>query len=355
MTASREIRLVRRPQGLPTPADFLLVDVQLPEPADGEFLVRNSWMSLDPAMRIRMSGATGYMSPFKLDRPLNGMAVGEVVASRTAEVQPGDQVLHPFGWREYAVVRGGAAGRAAASTRVEVDDATPARWYLGPLGRVGLTAYVGLLDVGELRPHDTVFVSGAAGAVGGLAVQIAKLRGHTVVGSAGSAAKVAFVRDVLGADAAFCYRDGDVRDLLAATAPDGIDLYFDNVGGEHLEAALAALRPQGRVALCGAIATYNAAAPVPGPANLFAAVTKGLTLRGFLVHAYEHRMPEFRSAMRQWLADGTVLYPETVTEGLEHAPEAFIALLRGETTGKALVKLGQLDALGAESGAPVGP
>ncbi len=339
MTHSREIRLVRRPRGLPEPADFALADVRLPAPQDGEVLVRNTWMSLDPAMRIRMAGATGYMRPYELDRPLDGMAVGEVVTSRVAQVRPGEHVLHPFGWREHAIVRWGATGRAEAAECLEVDDATPARWYLGPLGRVGLTAYVGLLDVGELRPADVVFVSGAAGAVGGLAVQIAKLRGHTVIATAGSAAKVAHVRDTLGADAAFCYRDGDVGDLLGAAAPGGIDLYFDNVGGAHLEAALAALRPAGRVALCGAVATYNAAAPVPGP-NLFAAVAKGLTLRGFLVHAYERRMPEFRSAMRGWLADGTVIYPETVARGLERAPEAFIALLAGASTGKALVALG---------------
>jgi NADPH-dependent curcumin reductase CurA len=340
MTRSREIRLVRRPRGLPEPADFALADVRLPAPRDGELLVRNTWMSLDPAMRIRMAGATGYMRPFELGGPLDGMAIGEVVASGVAQVAPGEQILHPFGWREHAIVRWGATGRAEAAERLEIDDATPARWYLGALGRVGLTAYVGLLDVGELRPADVVFVSGAAGAVGGLAVQIAKLRGHTVVASAGSGAKVAYVRDILGADAAFCYRDGDVADLLGAAAPGGIDLYFDNVGGEHLEAALAALRPAGRVALCGAVATYNAQAPVPGPGNLFAAVAKGLTLRGFLVHAYERRMPEFRRAMRGWLADGTVVYPETVARGLERAPEAFIALLAGASTGKALVALG---------------
>jgi len=340
MTRSREIRLVRRPRGPPEPADFALADVRLRALQDGELLVRNTWMSLDPAMRIRMAGATGYMRPFELDCPLDGMAIGEVVTSRAAQVGPGEHVLHPFGWREHAIVRWGATGRAAAAERLEVDDATPARWYLGPLGRVGLTAYVGLLDVGELRHADVVFVSGAAGAVGGLAVQIAKLRGHMVVGSAGSPAKVAHVRDTLRADQAFCYRDGDVGELLAAAAPDGIDLYFDNVGGDHLQAALGALRPAGRVALCGAVADYNAPAPVPGPSNLFAAVAKGLTLRGFLVHAYERRMPEFRRAMRGWLADGAVVYPETVAEGLERAPEAFISLLAGETIGKALVRRG---------------
>jgi len=335
----REVHLVRRPDGAPRPDDFRLVDVKLPELADGEALVRNTWMSLDPAMRIRMHGDTGYMPGFALDRPLDGMAVGDVVASRTPAFAPGDAVLHPFGWREYAVVRAGASGRAAKAARIETDAATPARWYLGPLGRVGLTAYVGLIDVGELRAGDVVFVSGAAGAVGGLAVQIAKLRGHTVVGSAGSAEKAAYVRDELGADASFCYRDGQVCELLAAAAPDGIDLYFDNVGGDHLEAALDLLRPRGRIAMCGAVATYNAATPPPGPPNLFNAIAKGLTLRGFLVHAYEGRMPEFRREMRAWLADGGVRHRETVAEGIERAPAAFIALLRGEGTGKALVKL----------------
>jgi NADPH-dependent curcumin reductase CurA len=264
--------------------------------------------------------------------------VGEVVESRSDRFAVGDHVLHRLGWRDYAVLGATSAGRTAPE-RIEVSDSTPARAYLGPLGWVGLTSYVGLLDVAELRRDDVVFVSGAAGAVGSLAVQIAKLKGHRVIGSAGSADKVAFVRTELGADDAFCYRDGPVAQLLRDAAPDGIDVYFDNVGGDHLEAALDALRTAGRIALCGAISTYNATAPVPGPANLFNAVAKGLTLRGFLARMYAHRMADFRAEMRGWLSEGRIVYRETLFTGLEEAPRGLIALLRGENVGKVLVEV----------------
>ncbi len=327
------MHLVSRPVGEPRPGDFRVVDVEVPEPADGQLLVRNTWMSVDPSTRIRMQGGeSSYLPSFELGRPLAGWAVGEVVASRADGFSDGDHVLHPLGWREYAIVDGGAE-------RILVDETIAAREYLGAYGWVGLTSYVGLLDVAELRPGDVVFVSGAAGAVGSLAVQIAKLRGHRVIGSAGTAAKVAYIRDTLGADAAFCYRDGSVGELLRAAAPDGIDVYFDNVGGDHLEAALDSLRLGGRVALCGAVSTYNSAEIVPGPANLFEAVTKSLTLRGFLARRYEHRLDAFRAEMRAWLEQGRIVYDETVVEGLEQAPGALIGLMRGTNLGKMLVKL----------------
>jgi hypothetical protein len=330
---------VSRPQGEPRDSDFRIVEVEVPSPGEHELLVRNTWMSLDPSMRIRMhEGATQYLPSFEVGKALEGWAVGEVVESRADGFSPGDSVLHPFGWRDYALLTASGDGRSGPE-RIEVDETTPDRAYLGPLSWVGLTSYVGLFDVGELREGDVVFVSGAAGAVGSLAVQIAKLRGHTVIGSAGSAEKVAFVRDELGADAAFCYRDGDVSDLLRAAAPEGIDVYFDNVGGDHLQAALDVLRPRGRVALCGAISTYNATEPVPGPSNLFNAVAKGLTLRGFLARMYAHRMPDFRSEMRRWLVEGRIVYPETIFEGLEQAPRGLKALLAGENVGKVLVRL----------------
>jgi NADPH-dependent curcumin reductase CurA len=336
----REWRLVSRPCGLPRESDFRLEQVSIPDPGDGELVVRNAWMSLDPSMRIRMHERDSvYMPRFELGRPMDGWAVGEVIASATDEFAAGDWVLHPQGWREYALLRVGGRGRTAP-TRIEVDETTPPRAYLGPLGWVGLTSYVGLLEIAELRDGDVVFVSGAAGAVGSLAVQIAKLRQHVVIGSAGSAEKVRFVREELGADAVFCYRDGDIGDLLRAAAPDGIDVYFDNVGGDHLQAALDALRPRGRVALCGAISTYNAGEPQPGPTNLFNAVAKGLTLRGFLARMYADRMEEFRGDMRRWLAAGQIVYPETVFNGLEEAPRGIIALLSGANVGKVLVKIG---------------
>jgi NADPH-dependent curcumin reductase CurA len=223
--------------------------------------------------------------------------------------------------------------------RLVPDEAVPEHWYLGPLGRSGMTAYVGLFDVAELREGDIVFVSAAVGAVGSVAVQIAKAAGHTVIASAGTAEKADYACRELGADRAFCYRDGEVVDLLAAVAPDGIDVYFDNVGGDHLEAALAALRPGGRVALCGAVSTYDAGGSSRGPANLFAATAKGLTLRGFLTGTYEHRREAFGADMRDWLTGGWIACPETVFDGLEGAIEGFIAMLEGRTVGKTLVRL----------------
>jgi NADPH-dependent curcumin reductase CurA len=203
----------------------------------------------------------------------------------------------------------------------------------------GLTAYAGLIEVAGLREGDIVFVSGAAGAVGGMAGQIAKQLGHTVIGSAGSPEKVEYVTGELGFDAAFDYHDGEVADLLKEAAPDGIDLYFDNVGGDHLEAAIGSLNMHGRVAMCGAIAQYNAPEPPPGPRNLSTAVGKRLTLRGFIVRDHGHLMPDFTREVGTWLSEGRIKYRETVVEGLENAPEAFIGLLRGDNTGKMLVKL----------------
>ncbi len=330
---SRQIVLAARPHGEPTPAEFRLEDADVPDPGPGEVLVRNRWMSVDPYMRGRMNDARSYVPPFQVGAPLDGGAVGEVVASGDPGVPEGSTVLHGLGWRELALV---------PAKRVQPVDpqAAPAQSYLGALGMPGLTAYVGLLDIAGLREGDVVFVSGAAGAVGSLAGQIAKSRGHTVIGSAGSAEKVALLREELGFDAALNYKDGRVRDLLRAAAPDGIDVYFDNVGGEHLEAAIGSLRLRGRVALCGAISAYNATEPVPGPRNLGQAVGKRLTLRGFIVSDHSARMPDLVAEIGPALADGRIVVRETVVDGLEQAPHAFIELLRGANTGKMLVRLG---------------
>lgn len=337
----REVQLVLRPAGAPVESDFRVVEAPIHEPKEGQILVRNTWMSLDPSARIRMDdGDSTYMPPFRIGAPLEGWAVGQVVASRSPRFRSGDSVLHQLGWREYATLEaGGVPGDRADPVAIDVDSNTHDRAYLGPLGWVGLTSYVGLLYVAELRADDVVFVSASAGAVGSLAVQIAKLRGHSVIGSVGSAAKAAYVRDTLGADASFCYRDGDMGDLLRKAAPDGIDVYFDNVGGRHLEAALDSLRLGGRVALCGAVSSYNAGSASVGPSNIFQAVVKSLTLRGFLARRYADRMPEFRDQMRTWLREGRIVYPETVVEGIGRAPLAFIGLLGGANTGKMLVKL----------------
>jgi NADPH-dependent curcumin reductase CurA len=329
---AREIRLAARPHGEPKDSDFQLASAELPDPEPGQVLVRNTWMSVDPYMRGRMNDAKSYVPPFEIGAPLDGGAVGEVIASEDPSLEPGDTVLHGLGWRDHAVVPAKAARK--------VDTAiAPAQAYLGVLGMPGLTAYAGLIEVAGLREGDIVFVSGAAGAVGGIAGQVAKLRGHTVIGSAGSPEKIAFVTGELGFDAAFDYHDGNVADLLAEAAPDGIDVYFDNVGGAHLEAAIDSLNMHGRVAMCGAISNYNATEPPSGPRNMHLAVGKRLTLRGFIVRDHGHLMPDFVREVGTWLSEGRIAYRETVVEGLDNAPRAFIGLLRGENTGKMLVKL----------------
>ncbi|MFC0504535.1 NADP-dependent oxidoreductase [Micromonospora costi] len=334
MTAAvnREIHLAARPHGWPTAENFRLVETAVPEPGPGQLLVRNRYMSVDPYMRGRMDDVKSYAPPFALDAPLDGGAIGEVVAGDVDGFAPGDLVLHGLGWREYALV-------GAASARKVNPDLAPVTAYLGVLGMIGLTAYAGLLDVARMQPGETVFVSAAAGAVGSLVGQIAKLRGAArVVGSAGSPAKVERLR-ALGFDAAFDYHDGPVRDSLKAAAPEGIDVYFDNVGGDHLEAAISALRPHGRVAICGMIAQYNAATPPAAPRNLALVIGKRLTLRGFLVGDHGDLRDEFVREMAGWLREGRVAYDETVVDGIENAPEAFLGLLRGENLGKMLVRL----------------
>jgi NADPH-dependent curcumin reductase CurA len=330
----REVRLAARPDGWPTAETFEIAEVTVGEPGPGQVVVHNLFMSVDPYMRGRMNDVKSYVPPFALGAPLEGAAVGEVVESRSDQVPVGSVVLHGLGWREYAVVDG-------ANVRV-VDPAAAPKLsaYLGVLGMIGLTAYVGLLDIAQFRPGDTVFVSGAAGAVGSIAGQIAKLRGaKRVVGSAGSAEKVAHLIDDLGYDAAFNYRDAPVRHQLRSAAPDGIDVYFDNVGGDHLEAAIGALRKYGRVAMCGAIAHYNETEPPAAPRNLAAAIGKELTLRGFIVSNHSDRTPAFAAEMGGWLREGKVAWQETVVDGIENAPEAFIGLLRGANTGKMVIRL----------------
>ncbi|MCG8656848.1 MULTISPECIES: NADP-dependent oxidoreductase [unclassified Yimella] len=331
-TRTREIQLASRPSGAPTPDNFRLMEVDLPELKDGEILVRNTVMSVDPYMRGRMNDVKSYVPPFQIDQPLDGGAVGTVIASRSDEFAEGQSVLHGLGWREHAIL---PAGRATAVDTSDLRDSS----YLGVLGMPGLTAYAGLMAAAEFQPGDAVFVSGAAGAVGSLVGQIARLSGASrVVGSAGSAAKVERLID-LGFDAAFDYHDGSVRDSLKKAAPDGIDVYFDNVGGDHLEAAISALNVDGRVAMCGAISQYNATEPACAPRNLALAIGKRLTLRGFIVGKYSDMRDEFLSVVGPWLADGSIQWDETVREGLENAPQAFIDLLAGANTGKMIVRL----------------
>jgi NADPH-dependent curcumin reductase CurA len=331
-TRSRQVQLAARPHGEPKDSDFRLAEVELPDPGPGQVLVRNTYMSVDPYMRGRMDDRESYVPPFALDAPLDGGAVGEVVASQAEGLAPGDTVVHQLGWREHALLA------ADHVRKVDPDGISPSA-FLGVLGMTGLTAYAGLIDVAGLREGDVVFVSGAAGAVGSLAGQIAKLRGHTVIGSAGSPEKVVHLVDDLGFDTAFNYKEGPVAEQLAAAAPEGIDVYFDNVGGEHLEAAIGALHRHGRVAMCGAISVYNATEPVPGPRNMALAVGKRLALRGFIVTDHGARMKDLIAEVGPAVRDGRIAFRETVVEGLEQAPAALRGLLRGENTGKMVVKL----------------
>ncbi|MET9464171.1 NADP-dependent oxidoreductase [Streptomyces sp. NPDC006544] len=329
---SREWHLVRRPQGWPVAEDFALREAPVnAEPAAGRILVRNLHMSVDPYMRGRMNDAKSYVPPFQLDQPMQGGAVGEIVASAAEGFAVGDHVLHPLGWREYAELD------AAHATKVDASLA-PLSAYLGVLGMPGLTAYAGLFEVASFKEGDSVFVSGAAGAVGSLVGQFAKIKGASrVIGSAGSGEKVTLLTEKYGFDTAFNYKDAPVAEQLPKAAPDGIDVYFDNVGGDHLEAALTSLNAFGRATLCGAIAHYNDTEAAPGPRNLMNVIGKRLRLQGILVSDHAALQPQFVQDVAGWLRSGQLVADETVVEGVENATEAFLGMLRGENTGKMIV------------------
>ena len=330
---TREIHLASRPEGVPTTDAFELVETDLPDPGDGQLLVENLVMSVDPYMRNRMRDVKSYVPPFQLGEPLDGGAVGRVVASNADGFAEGDVVLHGLGWREHALVDA-AAARPVDTSRV------PAGAYLGVLGMPGFTGWVGLTHIAEHAASDTVYVSAAAGAVGSLAGQLAKLRGsELVVGSAGSQEKLDWLTGELGYDAAFDYHGANLHRELAAAFPDGIDVYFDNVGGSHLEAAIGQMREFGRIALCGAVEVYNATSPPAGPRNLSLAIGRRLKLQGFIVADHDDQFSAFVDEVGGYLADGRIAYRETVREGLDAAPGAFIGLLEGDNIGKMLVRL----------------
>lgn len=329
---SREWHLVRRPQGWPVAEDFALREVPVSaEPAPGRILVRNLHMSVDPYMRGRMNDVKSYVPPFQLDQPMDGGAVGEVVASADERFAVGDHVLHGLGWREYADLD--------AKHATKVDGAlAPLSTYLGVLGMPGLTAYAGLFEVASFKEGDAVFVSGAAGAVGSLVGQFAKIKGASrVIGSAGSDEKVTHLTEKYGFDVAFNYKNGPVGEQLKEAAPEGIDVYFDNVGGDHLEAAISSLNVHGRATLCGAIAQYNDTEPAAGPRNLVQVIGKRLRLQGILVSDHAGLQPQFVQDVAGWLRSGELRYDETVVEGVENAAHAFLGMLRGENTGKMIV------------------
>jgi NADPH-dependent curcumin reductase CurA len=330
-TTSREIRLASRPNGIPTAANFKLGQVELEPLQDELVLVHNLFMSVDPYMRGRMNEGNSYVPPFELDQPLDGGAVGEVIESRADGFKPGDAVTSHFGWREYFI----ASPKELHPVSREFQ---PLSVYLGALGMTGMTAWVGL-NLVEVKAGDVVYISGAAGAVGNVAGQLAKLRGCRVIGSAGSAVKMRFLREECGFDVAFDYKAGPVVEQLKREAPDGIDVYFDNVGGESLEAALSSLRVHGRIIACGGISGYNAEKPTPGPANLFNVITKRLTMKGMIVRDWLDRQDEFEKEVGAYFRAGRLINQETVVEGIDQAVGAFIGLFSGKNVGKMVVKL----------------
>jgi NADPH-dependent curcumin reductase CurA len=328
-TQSRQWHLVRRPQGWPVAEDVELVSTELDPPGDGEVLVENAYLSVDPYMRGRMNAARSYAAPYEIGQPMYGGAVGRVLASRADRVPEGAYVRHQAGWRTHAVL-------PARSVELIDADAAPLPAYLGVLGMPGMTAWVGLYDIGQVRPGETVWISAASGAVGSLAGQLARLAGCRVVGSAGGPDKCRYVVDELGFDACVDYREGRLEEQLAEAAPDGVDVYFDNVGGDHLRTAIALANPFARLVECGMIAGYNE--PAQAPDNLMQIVGKKLTVRGFIVWDHAHREPLFRRHVAPLLQDGTVRYQETVVTGIESTFDALLDLLHGgRHTGKLVV------------------
>jgi len=326
--------LKSRPEGMPSAENFELRETALPKPDKGEMLVRNLWLSVDPYMRGRMNDVKSYVPPFALDAPMDGGAVGEVIESKAKGFAKGDLVLHMSGWRDEAIFNEKVAMKLPAGAR------DPQR-YLGILGTTGATAYFGLLDAASAKKDDVVFISAAAGAVGSAAVQIAKAKGMTVIGSAGGAAKCKLVEG-WGADAVVDYQAGPVLKGLAQAlkklGKNGIDVYFDNVGGDHLDAALALASRNARFAICGMIGGYNKTAPTK-LRFIMRIIAMRIRMQGFIIFDYQPRMDEFYAAMVPWLKSGKIKAEETVAEGLENTPEAFLGLFKGANKGKMLVKL----------------
>lgn len=333
MTQSREVRLVSRPVGTPSAANFETAAVEVGAPKVGEVLVRNTFMSVDPYMRGRMYDRPSYVPPFQIGDVLQGGAIGEVVESNADGFAKGDLVSSFFGWREAFVAP------AAALERLPRQANVPDQAFLGVLGMPGLTGYAGLLEIGQPKEGETVFVSGGAGAVGSVVAQVAKIKGCTVVATAGTDAKCDWLR-ARGVDHAINYKTcGDLLGAVRAAAPKGIDVYFDNVGGEHLEVAIEVARNGARFAECGMISSYNDTEPSVGPRNIIQVVGKSLRIRGFIVGEFAALRPQFLTDMMGWIAEGKMAWEETVMDGVDKAPDAFIGLFSGGNTGKMLVRL----------------
>src|SRR5205085_1220518 len=311
-----------RPVGMPVEEDFEVVATDVPDPGDGEFVVRNIWMTVDPYMRGRMTERKSYVPPFQIGEVLDGGSVGEVVKSRNAGFSEGDYVcgFASGGWREY--------NRTAGMMFNKVDPSlAPLECYLGVLGMPGLTAYTSLLRIGEPKEGETIFVSAAGGAVGSVVSQIAKIKGCRVVGSAGSDDKCRWVKEVAGADECVNYKSSkSLFDAVSAACPKGIDIYYENVGGEHLETALELMNSKGRLVMCGMISVYNSLEPPPGPRNLVNVIGRSLKMQGFIVSDFIDMVPQFYSEMGPWIAGGKIRWQETVYDGIAKAPEAFLGL-----------------------------
>ena len=330
---SHQIQLLRRPTGLPTPDDFALREVPLPALQEGEVLVTNQWLSVDPYMRGRMSEAKSYVPPFPLNGPLDGGAIGTVQASRHPDFKVGDPVSSMLGWRDAFVARGEQLTRLPAT-------ALPSQLFLGALGMPGMTAWAGLHKVARLQAGETLLVSAASGAVGTMAVQLAKRAGARVIGSTGSADKVAYLK-TLGADAVINYRETpDLDAELARLAPEGIQVYFENVGGAMLDAALNNMALHGRIVLCGLIEQYNSHGQGNGPRNLAQMIRKRILMQGLLVSDHWQHYGEFLAEAIPAFEAGLLQAEETISEGLASMPQAFIGLFEGRNTGKMLVRLG---------------
>ena len=331
---AQQVHLKSRPAGMPTHDNFALVTIELPQPAAGEVLVKNLYMSVDPYMRGRMREDAVYAQAYAVNEVMYGGAIGEVIESNDPSLSAGDIVLNQKAWQDRFV--------APANTLVKLKpfDRAQLSLYMGTLGMPGLTSYVGLFKFGEPKAGDTVFVSAASGAVGANVCQIAKLKGCRVIGSCGSDEKAQWLKDECGVDAVINYKTcGDLSAALAAAAPEGIDVYFENVGGDHLQAAINSMNPYGRIAACGMISGYNAANPEPGPNNLMLIVGKKIRITGFIVSDHVDMRDAFLSEMIPWIQAGKIKSHETVVEGIGHAVDAFLGLFSGNNFGKMVVKL----------------
>ncbi len=332
---NRQIRLASRPQGWVTQENFRMTEAPVPEPGDGQVLVRNVYLSVDPYMRSRMNDVKSYVPPFEVGEVLSGGVVGRVAASRNPDFREGDWVNGLLGWESYSLTGGQGLYKLP---HLDV----PRSYWLGILGTPGMTAYVGLFEIGRAEPRETVFVSAASGAVGSVVGQLAKIHGCRVTGCAGSDEKVSLLTTELGFDAAFNYRTSEsLSQSIRKMCPKGIDVNFENVGGDMLEAALRNMRTYGRIVLCGMIANYNDAESQPGPRGLASMIGKRLTMRGFIVTDHPDTCKEYVAKATRWLSEGRLKYHETIVQGIENAPAAFVDMLKGNKVGKQIVQLAE--------------